>query len=136
LQRPALGGGLNWNTSALYTAGVISVVAPGIPGDYNNNGVVDSADYVVWRKHNNTATTLPNDSTPGTDQSDYNVWRAHFGQTIGSGAGATAGLPRSAIPEPCTLLMLLTAAIFGMAQSARRPQLDIFKERYDVAVKP
>src|SRR5882757_5290504 len=53
-----------------------------------------------------------------------------------SGASATAGLPSSAIPEPRSLLMLLTAAIFGMAQSARRPQLDIFKERYDVAVKP
>ena len=75
------------------------MVPLGVPGDYNNNGVVDAADYVAWRKNNNTAVTLPNDATPGTSAADYSVWRAHFGQKAGSGSsvvGATSG----AIPEP------------------------------------
>ena len=56
--------------------------APGpAPGDYNLNGTVDSADYVVWRK------TLSLNVTPfsgematatAADQDDYGVWRAHF----------------------------------------------------------
>ena len=87
LQLPTLGSGLTWNTSQLYATGVLSVVSAGVPGDYNNNGVVDAADYVLWRNFNNTNTTLPNDTTPGTvDNADYAVWRAHFGQTAGSGS--------------------------------------------------
>jgi autotransporter-associated beta strand protein len=90
LQLPTLAGGLVWNTSQLYTAGVLSV---GLPGDFNFNGIVDAADYVVWRKGLGTTYT----------QNDYNVWRANFGATAGS--GATAGLPSSAVPEPAALLI-------------------------------
>ena len=38
---------------------------PAVAGDYNDNGVVDAADYVVWRNAG-AAATLPNDPTPGT----------------------------------------------------------------------
>ena len=61
------------------------------------------------------------------------------GRKRGMAHGLTVlNLRRVALVLPALLgsLMLLTAAIFGMAQSARRPQLDIFKERYDVAVNP
>ena len=30
-------------------------------GDYNNNGKVDAADYVLWRNNVGTTTVLPND---------------------------------------------------------------------------
>jgi hypothetical protein len=104
---PVLAAGLTWNTSQLYTNGILSVAA-GIAGDYNQNGVVDAADYVVWRKNNNTATTLPNDSTPGTDQTDYVVWRAHFGQTT---PGAASGsLSDATVPEPTASVLLMFAA--------------------------
>jgi len=54
-------------------------------GDYNENGVVDAADYVLWRTHNGESITLPNDSTPGTVGSeDYTEWRARFGNAAGS----------------------------------------------------
>ena len=39
---------------------------PDLPGDYNHNGIVDAADYVVWRKGLGTTYT----------QADYDVWRA------------------------------------------------------------
>jgi fibronectin-binding autotransporter adhesin len=49
------------------------------PGDFNNNGVVDGADYVVWRNAGATD-ILPNDDTPGTvDASDYTDFRSNFG---------------------------------------------------------
>ncbi|HVT29348.1 MAG TPA: PEP-CTERM sorting domain-containing protein [Lacipirellulaceae bacterium] len=51
-------------------------------GDYNNDGVVDGADYVVWRKNLGASVTLPNDATPGTvTQADYDDWRANFAST-------------------------------------------------------
>jgi hypothetical protein len=49
----------------------------GATGDYNNNGVVDAADYVLWRKGG----TLQNDPTPGVQPADYGVWRANFGSS-------------------------------------------------------
>jgi hypothetical protein len=48
--------------------------------------------------------------------SDYDVWRLTFGQTAGSGSGATAN---AAIPEPTTLVLLIVAAA-GVA-TVRRP---------------
>ena len=105
---PALGSGLAWNTSQLYTTGILSVVAASVTGDYNNNGVVDAADYVMWRKNQGTTNMLPNDPIGGTiGTAQYNNWRAHFGQTAGSGAGTVAN---AAVPEPATTTLLLFAA--------------------------
>jgi hypothetical protein len=67
------------------------------PGDFDGNGIVDAADYVLWRKGLGTTYT----------QADYDVWRAHFGQTAGSGAGTSAGTSAfDAVPEPSTLFLV------------------------------
>jgi hypothetical protein len=85
---------------------------PGLSGDYNENGVVDAADYVVWRKNLNQSVSLPNDSTPGTvTQADFDVWRASFGK-MGSGPLGSG----AAVPEPVTWLpgvFAVTLAVFG-----------------------
>lgn len=54
-----------------------------LEGDYNGNGVVDAADYTVWRDNLGAdAGTLPNDPneglTIGVEQ--YETWKANFGQ--------------------------------------------------------
>src|SRR4051812_19955412 len=63
-----------------------------LPGDFNNNGVVDTADYLVWRANQGTNHVLANDSFGGTiGVAQFNQWRAYFGQTRpGSGSGAGA----------------------------------------------
>jgi probable HAF family extracellular repeat protein len=69
-----------------------------IPGDFNHNGTVDAADYVVWRK------------TDGT-QNGYDTWRAHFGMTSESGSGsAGASDSQAAVPEPATIVLLIFVA--------------------------
>ncbi len=61
--------------------------ALGIAGDYNNNGIVDAADYALWRNYQGTNTVLPNDPTGGTiGATQYNTWKANFGKTPGSGS--------------------------------------------------
>jgi hypothetical protein len=99
LNLPTLNSGLVWNTSQLDTTGILSVVSAGFPGDYNSNGTVDAADYVIWRKN------------PGSIHTpdDYNTWRTNFGQTFFLGSGPAA--PNStAIPEPTKLVLLIFAA--------------------------
>ena len=88
---------------------------PGVLGDYNGNGVVDAADYVLWRNGG----PLQNDATPGTvDASDYNVWRANFGNHAGSGSSVGSG---SAVPEPATFgLFAFGLLVFGGCNRTRR----------------
>ena len=105
LQLPNLTGALTWDTSQLYTTGMISVAGSGLPGDYSNNGVVDAADYVVWRANLGTNNVLPNDPIGGTiGDAQFNQWRSNFGQSAGSGAIASA-----AVPEPATPVLLILA---------------------------
>jgi hypothetical protein len=85
---------------------------PPNPGDYNGNGVVDAADYTVWRDNVGESGPLANeDASPGViDAADYNVWKNHFGQfSLGAAAGQV-----TAVPEPTSLrlavLMLISAA--------------------------
>jgi hypothetical protein len=86
IQLPALSGGLSWDTSQLYSSGVLNVVAASLPGDYNGNGIVDAANYVIWRKGL---------STPYT-QNDFLVWRSHLEQSSAAGIS----LNGSTVPEP------------------------------------
>ncbi|MEX0610876.1 MAG: hypothetical protein WD229_02040 [Pirellulales bacterium] len=82
-----------------------------VPGDYNDNGTVDGADYVVWRKNQGGpgGSASVGDSEPDgdVDDADYAFWRDRFGNpTPGSGSG----LGNSAVPEPTTAVLLPWAA--------------------------
>ena len=83
-----------------------AIPGAGVDGDYNDDGTVDAADYVVFRKNEGTTNTLENDPNGGTiDQRQYNTFRENFGETEGgSGLGG-------AVPEPNTGLLLLTALV-------------------------
>jgi hypothetical protein len=83
-------------------------VFPGLPGDYNNDGKVAAADYVVWRKNDGMNTTLPNDPIgPPIDQDQYNQWAQNFGNSNpGSGSAPTA-----AVPEPTAVSLLFTGVL-------------------------
>jgi hypothetical protein len=70
-----------------------------LPGDFNDDGAVDAADYVVWRQGLGTIYT----------QDDFDTWRANFGQTAGGRASSDS--PAS-VPEPAAASILLaTVAI-------------------------
>ncbi|HEY3394717.1 MAG TPA: choice-of-anchor Q domain-containing protein [Lacipirellulaceae bacterium] len=68
---------------------------PALLGDYNTNGVVDAADYVIWRKTLGsivpTYTCADGDGDGAVDQDDCAIWRAHFGQSLPIGAGGESG---------------------------------------------
>jgi hypothetical protein len=76
-------------------------LSPIVPGDFNHDNVVNSADYVVWRDG------LGSTYSPA----DYGVWRAHFGQTAGNSSGGGA-----AVPEPAALVTLALAAAIAYWQ--------------------
>jgi hypothetical protein len=84
----------------------------GVAGDYNNDGTVNAADYIVWRQHLGQTFALPNrdgTNSGAINAADYAYWASHFGQHSGAGAGASTG---TAAPEPSSLLI---GAIGGVA---------------------
>ena len=108
LQLP--GGGLTWDTSQLNVIGVLTV--GGLLGDYNHNGIVDAADYTVWRDAlGQIGVGLAADGNDNhvIDAGDYSVWVANFGHTIGGG-GSNASA-NAAVPEPESWLLMCIAAI-------------------------
>jgi hypothetical protein len=71
------------------------------PGDFNQDGTVNAADYVTWRKMGFGA---------------YSDWRENFGQSsFGSGEGASAPEPRA------VALACIAVAFFRFACRARLP---------------
>jgi hypothetical protein len=80
------------------------------PGDYNNDGTVDAADYVTWRANEVANAALPNDNGVGNQAARYDLWRANFGNPPGTGSGD--GLAETAaVPEPSMLALVLLGAI-------------------------
>jgi hypothetical protein len=87
-------------------------------GDYNSDGVVNLADYTVWRDNLGSTVVLPNDATPGVvDASDYENWKSNFGSMAPVGTAAS-----TAVPEPSTVgvAFVALACLAGFARSKRR----------------
>ncbi len=58
-----------------------------VAGDYNENTVVDAADYVLYRDTLGSNTDLRADGNNNgvIDQGDYDYWRSHFGNVVRGG---------------------------------------------------
>jgi hypothetical protein len=101
-------------------------------GDYSPDNVVNAADYVTWRKSFG-GTTLANEtvSLGSVDAEDYTEWKANFGNdytrittildnirfaNAGSGSGK---VPTAGIPEPSSVLLLLTAVLMLVVRRIR-----------------
>jgi hypothetical protein len=103
-------------------AGVALTIAPinlALPGDFNDNEIVDAADYTVYRDNLGSNNTLGGNgdetgaSAGVVDAADYALWVAKFGQQNGAASAAS-----TAVPEPLTLGLLAAGA--GGLRIARR----------------
>jgi hypothetical protein len=93
------------------TGVVTYVTSAAVIGDYNGNGIVDAADYTLWRDHLGQSFALQNrDPANGSgpiSAADYTSWKANFGAHSGSGAGSSL----SSVPEPSSIVLLIIGAI-------------------------
>lgn len=117
----AIGNPLAMFQSVFFTGtGLLQVMTPPeVFGDYNEDGFVNAADYVVWRKAATLGLAdLPNDQDDegNVDDDEYDLWRANFGAIV---PGGGAGLGGGAVPEPATWL-LASVAMLGLMGRARR----------------
>ncbi|MEQ8848085.1 polysaccharide lyase family 1 protein [Botrimarina sp.] len=77
-----------------------------LPGDYNADGLVDAADYTVWRDRFGAADgALPNDADGGPiGAAQRATWAAAYGETLQARSASQA------VPEPASAALLLCAA--------------------------
>jgi hypothetical protein len=97
------------------SAYLFSAAADGLPGDFNRDGTVDTADYVVWRKGFGTV----------YNQNHFNMWRSNFGQTSPSGAGESTA--SHAVPEPAGIAL----ACFAVLLHGRRRKITSVAETFE-----
>jgi hypothetical protein len=112
-----LPAGTHWE--AVYNANSVQVTLDLVlPGDFNNDGAVDAADYTVYRDNLGAAVTLPGDPTPGNvPADDYAIWSSNYGAT--APAPSMAFAMAAAVPEPTTGALVVLAAA-GLAGARRR----------------
>jgi autotransporter-associated beta strand protein len=87
---------------------LLTTMGGSLPGDFNNDGKVDGADYVVWRKN-------PSAFLPAT----YDTWRSNFGNPPGAGAGLDGG----AVPEPAALAIAVAMLLGSCGTRAGRRRI-------------
>jgi hypothetical protein len=79
-------------------------------GDYNQNGVVDAADYSVWRDAMGSSALAAGTGADGNgdgvvDSWDYRLWKSNFGATVddlpqAGGAAQTGGQSPFSLTQP------------------------------------
>jgi hypothetical protein len=85
-------------------------------GDFNNDNVVDGADFLIWQRgFGPTGTNLTGDADGNgvVDGADLAIWKSQFG-------GAPAAAVAAAVPEPATLALGgLAVMLIGMVSRRR-----------------
>jgi hypothetical protein len=123
---PSNAAALNSPTNFAGTTGSANLAPqpPETTGDYNGNGIVDAADYTVWRD------TFGDEVDEGTgadgmpdgtiDDEDYDFWKSRFGDVVDPpGRGSATSI---VIPEPAviTLTIMGLLALLVTTRRARR----------------
>jgi hypothetical protein len=94
-----------------------------LPGDFDLNGIVNAADYTLWKQTFGNTVAL-GDAADGNgngkiDAADYTVWRDHLGASLIGGAGS-GSLSNSAVPEPNALVLAFSGLVTATCRRAWR----------------
>ncbi len=111
---PELDSSLAWDVDYGPSALTVSVINVALPGDFNDNGIVDAADFTLWRDNLGGSEALIGGNGDGNsvvDANDYQLWKDNFGNV------ATTASTYSTVPEPeRPWFWLLLAGIAGFAR--------------------
>ena len=83
---------------------LLTVLAPGPPGDFDVDGIVDGGDFLAWQRG-----ASPDPHSPA----DLAAWQAHYGDDL---SAATA----AAIPEPAAWVLAALGAMLLVRRRAGR----------------
>jgi T5SS/PEP-CTERM-associated repeat protein len=131
IELPNLSSGKIWSYPHFDLQGlnsfILTVLQPET-GDYNGNGIVDTADFIVWRKTMGQfggGLAADGNGNGQIDSGDYDVWRTNFGRTVDSASSAStqSANQERAVPEPATLFLALFGGAIAICLAERRRML-------------
>jgi Tol biopolymer transport system component len=98
-----------------YGANAVTLLVSGVRGDYNYDGVVDGADYVVWRKLEGTTVAIADGNGDGfVNDDDLDVLGTKFGRVAVTASPGPGG--GGSVPEPHALVSILFAFAASVAR--------------------
>lgn len=113
IHAPVLGAELDWRLEQTADSLKLIVVEPTIPGDYNHDGLVNAADYTVYRDSSGlqgAAHLADGNHDQQVDSLDESLWKAAY--------GSSNAVP-SIVPEPAAAIQALLALGWLLRQPAR-----------------
>ncbi len=92
---------------------IVTQIIDGLEGDFNEDSIVDAADYTLWRDSLNQSVT-PGTGADGSgngliDQADYDLWANNYGNSDTSVALIE-------VPEPSTMFFVGGSLLIAMAR--------------------
>ncbi|MCA9186737.1 MAG: hypothetical protein KDA99_14015, partial [Planctomycetales bacterium] len=98
--------------------GIVTYVEGGtLVGDYNQNGVVDAADYTIWKdafgQNVAVGSSADGNNNGVIDAADYTVWKDNFGNSL-------ANVTAETVPEPNAAWLGLLATVYLVVRGIRR----------------
>ncbi|MEQ8849164.1 DUF6807 family protein [Botrimarina sp.] len=107
-------------------------LSTGVPGDFNNDGVVDAGDYTVWRDNvgaeDESSLNGNGSGSDGVDGADYELWRQNFGATSAELASLLAGVPE---PSASVLAALGLLALGDRRRGVRLEAMETMNQPRD-----
>lgn len=105
--------GLAWRMSTLFDQP---------SADFNNNGIVDSGDYLIWQRSQGVFQGADHgdgdaDGDGDVDDADLTIWQSTYGT---SPLGPSSAPLTAAVPEPAAWLLAASAAGISLAVRRRR----------------
>jgi hypothetical protein len=104
-----------------------ALLAIALPGDYNADGIVNAADYVVWRNtvgQSGAGLAADGDGDQVVSLADYGIWKANFGRSSSAGSALFV-----AVPEPHAHTLLTIGALVALIQFAVVPRRRVSTDR-------
>lgn len=102
-------GGAGYGNATIDNISIGSpVISNTLPGDFNDDGMVNLADYTVWRDNLGNEASVLNGNGSGEETvvaADYNLWNSKFG------VASPTALVAATVPEPASMGLLFVGAI-------------------------